>query len=91
MKDSPWLLVLPWNERLHGVGAQVIMELVHMHEGLVWFPAVAGLVESRPSDVELQGGSSIVVALAVSLMLVSLCYCAVVQPSYPLCRIGLLD
>ena len=32
-KDSPWLLVLPWNERLHGVGAQVIMELVHMHEG----------------------------------------------------------
>ena len=33
-----------------------------MHEGLVWFPAVAGLVESRPSDVELQGGSSIAVA-----------------------------
>ena len=61
-KDSPWLLVLPWNERLHGIGAQVIMELVHMHEGLVWFPAVAGLVESRPSDVELQGGSSIAVA-----------------------------
>ena len=54
--------MLPWNERLHGVGAQVIMELVHMHEGLVWFPAVAGLVESRPSDVELQGGSSIAVA-----------------------------
>ena len=50
--------MLPWNERLHGVGAQVIMELVHMHEGLVWF---AGLVESRPSDVELQGGSSIAV------------------------------
>ena len=50
--------MLPWNERLHGVGAQVIMELVHMHEGLVRFPAVAGLVESRPSDVELQGGSS---------------------------------
>ncbi len=38
------------------------MELVHMHEGLVRFPAVAGLVESRPSDVELQGGSSIAVA-----------------------------
>ncbi len=29
---------------------------------VVWFPAVAGLVESRPSDVELQGGSSIAVA-----------------------------
>ncbi len=50
--------MLPWNERLDGIGAQVIMELVHMHEGLVRFPAVAGLVESRPSDVELQGGSS---------------------------------
>jgi hypothetical protein len=37
-----------------------------MHEGLVRFPAVAGLIESRPSDVELQGGSSIAVA-AVSL------------------------
>ena len=33
-----------------------------MHEGLVWLPAVAGLVESRPSDVELQCGSSIAVA-----------------------------
>ena len=54
--------MLPWNERLHDVGAQVIMELVHMHEGLVRFPAVARKVESRPSDVELQGGSSIAVA-----------------------------
>ena len=54
--------MVPWNERLHGVGAQVIIELVHMHEGLVWFPAVARIVESRPSDVELQGGSSIAVA-----------------------------
>ena len=54
--------MLPWNERLHGVGAQVIMELAHMHEGLVRFTAVARIVESRPSDVELQGGSSIAVA-----------------------------
>ena len=52
---TPWLLVLPWNERLHGAW-------YHMHEGLVWFPAVARIVESRPSDVELQGGSSIAVA-----------------------------
>ena len=37
------------------------MELVHVHEDLVRFPAVARLVESRPSDVELQGGSSIAV------------------------------
>ena len=52
-----------WNERLHGVGALVIMELAHMHEGLVRFPAVARNVESRPSDVELQGGLSIAVAV----------------------------
>ena len=45
--------------RLHGVGAQVIMELVRMHEGLVRFPAVAGIIESGPPD-----GSSIVVAAA---------------------------
>ena len=37
------------------------MEFVHMHEDLVRFPAVAGIVESGPSDVELQGGSSIAV------------------------------
>ena len=28
------------------------MELVHIHEGRVRFPAVARIVESRPSDVE---------------------------------------
>ena len=51
-----------------------------MHEGLVWFPAVARIVESRPFDVELKGGSSIAVA-AVSknrlndeLMLIVLSY-----------------
>ena len=54
--------MLPWNERLHGVGAQVIMELVHMHEGLVRLPTVTRLVESGPSHVELQGGATIAVA-----------------------------
>ena len=38
------------------------MELVYMHDGLVRFPAVAGIVESRPPDIELQGRSSIAVA-----------------------------
>ena len=61
-KDSPRLLVFLWYERLHGIGAQVIMELVHMHEGFVRFPAVARLVESGPSHVELQGGSTIAVS-----------------------------
>jgi len=39
--DSPWLLVFLWDERLHLVDSQVVMELIHMHECLVWFPAVA--------------------------------------------------
>ena len=33
-----------------------------MHDGLVRFPAVARLVESGPSHVELQGGSKIAFA-----------------------------
>ena len=38
------------------------MKLVHMHEGLVRFPAVAGIVKSGSPDVELQGVLSIAVA-----------------------------
>ena len=61
-KDSPRSLAFLWYERLHGIAAQVIMELVQMHEGLVRFPAVARLVESGPSHIVLQGGSTIAVA-----------------------------
>ena len=61
-KDSPRSIVLLWYERLHGIGAQVVMELVHMPEGLVRLPTVTRLVESGPSHVELQGGSTIAVA-----------------------------
>ena len=38
------------------------MAFVHMHASLVWLPAVARLIESGPSHVELQGGSTIAVA-----------------------------
>ena len=54
--------MLFWYEHLHGIGAQVILDLVHTHEGLVRFKAVARLVESGPSHVEWQGGSMIAVA-----------------------------
>ena len=40
-KDSPWLLEFLWYGRLYLVGLQVVMELVHMHEDLVRFPAIA--------------------------------------------------
>ena len=88
---SPWLLVLPWDERLYGIGAQVIMEFVHMHECLVRFPAVAGIVESGSPDVELQGGSSITVAavskdrLSDEFLLVLLSY------SQQICAEGIVD
>jgi hypothetical protein len=38
------------------------MEFINMHEGLLRFPSVAGIIESGPPDVGLQGGSSIAVA-----------------------------
>ncbi len=38
------------------------MELIHMQECLVWFPAVAWIVKSSPTNAERQGGSSIAVA-----------------------------
>ena len=47
------------DERLHGVGAKVVMELIHVHQGLVWLPAVTGFSESSPAHLELKGGSSI--------------------------------
>jgi len=37
-------------------------EFVHIHEYLVRFPTVTGIIESGSPDVELQGGSSITVA-----------------------------
>jgi len=46
-KDSPRSLVFLWYERLHGIGAQVIMELVHMHEGLVLFRALGKRVSGN--------------------------------------------
>jgi len=40
-------------ERLHLVGAQVVMEFVHMHEGLVRFPAVASNPDHRTLNVKV--------------------------------------
>ncbi len=41
---------------------------------LVWFPAVAGIVESGPSDIELQSGSSITVTAVSKDRLIVLSY-----------------
>jgi len=38
------------------------MKLVHTHESLAWFPAIRALIVTSPSDQELHGGSSMMVA-----------------------------
>ena len=48
------------DERLHVVCAKVVVELVHMHQRLVWLPAVTGFSESSPAHLELKGGSSMI-------------------------------
>ena len=48
-----------WDERLRCVGAKVVVELVHVPQGLVWLPAFTGFSESSPAHLELKGGSSI--------------------------------
>ncbi len=90
-KLSPWLLVLPWDERLYGIGAQVIMEFVHMHECLVRFPAVAGIVESGSPDVELQGGSSITVAAVSKDRLSDEFLLFLLSYSQQICAEGIVD
>jgi hypothetical protein len=42
------------------------MELVDMHQGLVWFPTVGTSVISGPSNKELHAGSS--------MMITAMCY-----------------
>jgi len=48
-----------WDERLHCVCPEVVVELVHVHQGLEGFPAVTGLAKSSPSNLEFEGGSAI--------------------------------
>ena len=50
-KDSPLVLVFSENESLHRVCTEVVLELVHVHQGFVGFPAVTGLAESSPSNL----------------------------------------
>jgi hypothetical protein len=42
--------------------AKVLMESVNMHQCFIWLPAVRSLVVASPSDKELHGRSSLVIA-----------------------------
>ena len=46
-------------ESLHCVCPEVVVELVHVNQGSVGFPAVTGLAKSSPSNLEFEGGSAI--------------------------------
>jgi hypothetical protein len=47
-KDSPWLLVFLWDERLHLVGSQVVMELVQCMSAL--YGSQLSLESSNPDQ-----------------------------------------
>ena len=41
-KDSPYhLLMFTWNQDLHCIGSQIIVELVDMQESFIWLPTIA--------------------------------------------------
>ena len=62
-KDSPYvLLVFPGDEGLHSISPQVFVKLVHVQEGLVRFPGIAGFAEASPAKFELHGRSLVAIA-----------------------------
>ena len=50
----------------HLVFTKILMELVDMHQGLVWFPTVGTRIITGPSNKELHTGSS--------MMITTMCY-----------------
>ena len=45
----------------HLVFSEILVELVDMHQGLVWFPTVGTRVIAGPSNKELHAGSSMMI------------------------------
>ena len=45
----------------HLVFTKILVELVDMHQGLVWFPTVGTRVIAGPSNKELHAGSSMMI------------------------------
>ena len=46
----------------HLVFSEILVELVDMHQGLVWFPTVGTFVIAVPSNKELHAGSSMMIS-----------------------------
>ena len=55
-KDSLYVLfVFPGDEGLHSISPEVVVKLVHVHEGLVRFPGIAAFAEASQANFELHG------------------------------------
>ena len=52
-KDSPHVLfVFAWYEGLHCIRPEIVVQLVNMEKGFVWFPTIACLSKTCPTDSE---------------------------------------
>ena len=58
--------MFPGDEGLHSISPQVVVKFVHVQEGLVRFPSIAGFAEASPANFELHGRSLVAIAAAIS-------------------------
>ena len=57
-KDSPHVLfVFAWYEGLHCIRHEIVVQLVNMEKGFVWFPTIACLSKTCPTDSEFHSGA----------------------------------
>ena len=62
-KDSPHvLLVFAWYEGLHCIRLAIVVQLVNMEKGFVWFPTIACLSKTCPTDSEFHSGALVSIA-----------------------------
>ena len=62
-KDSPHVLfVFAWYERLSCIRPEIVVQLVNMEKGFVWFPTIACLSKTCPADSEFHSGALVSVA-----------------------------
>ena len=51
-KDSPHVLfVFAWYEGLHCIRPEIVVQLVNMEKGFVWFPTIACLSKNLPNGL----------------------------------------
>ena len=56
------LFVFAWYEGLHCIRPEIVVQLVNMEKGFVWFPTIACLSKVCPTDSEFHSGTLVSVA-----------------------------